>query len=604
MAMDSDTLHTASTYLNNLLQARGLLRNGKPLDFAKPTREARAQTINLVHDLLLRRDREQESREHAASALRKLRTECDRKDAELERLQARLAEKDRNTTQAQVEARNARADMKKLETSNRALQDKVAKLMATLEQVKTQCINDVRKRDLQLERLRSHIQSQQRGNKSGLVAPSISISGGTGGARASSAFNASMRSLADPEYSLKQETNDFLTQLSQGLSDENDSMMHLVKDALRALKEMLGMPETLDKASISRSGPLPTLDETIAEEQVPSTESLAEDMNTAIETLRNLLTSPNFVSVEEVDVRDEEIARLREGWEQMETRWKEVLIMMDGWRRKMERTGNTIDLEDLRQGLTLGAMKNAIQGVDLEDDHVQEESGSSNRDSGISGVTDPLAASDFFAVPPRTGQKLRQLNSNIQSPRKVAFADGQDCYDESTTTASKTVRYPDLQTPIIIKSMSTAADSMPPSSVRASSRLKLRSGGASTGPRTKTTTSQSRKRHSSPHPLPLEPPSKHQAIDNSELQSSSFLEDLAPTLTMEQKLQAAQMEAAEAANAPSNLDDEDERLFSLEMEDAVGKLRSPAKASKIKGRPRRRKSTLNPEELEVLLGIE
>ena len=64
--MDHDTLNTASTYLNNLLLARGLLRDSKALDFAKPTRDTRAQIINLVHDLLLRRDRDQENREQIA----------------------------------------------------------------------------------------------------------------------------------------------------------------------------------------------------------------------------------------------------------------------------------------------------------------------------------------------------------------------------------------------------------------------------------------------------------------------------------------------------------------------------------------------------------
>lgn len=60
--MDSSNLKTASTYVNNLLLARGLLRNGKPIEFAHPSRgeggkeATMAQIINLVHDLILRRD--------------------------------------------------------------------------------------------------------------------------------------------------------------------------------------------------------------------------------------------------------------------------------------------------------------------------------------------------------------------------------------------------------------------------------------------------------------------------------------------------------------------------------------------------------------------
>jgi hypothetical protein len=60
--MDSYNLKTASTYINNLLLARGLLRNGKPIEFAHPSRgeggkeATMAQIINLVHDLILKRD--------------------------------------------------------------------------------------------------------------------------------------------------------------------------------------------------------------------------------------------------------------------------------------------------------------------------------------------------------------------------------------------------------------------------------------------------------------------------------------------------------------------------------------------------------------------
>jgi hypothetical protein len=60
--MDTVNLKTASAYLNNLLLARGLLRNGKPIQFARPHKaeggmeQTMAQVINIVHDMVLRRD--------------------------------------------------------------------------------------------------------------------------------------------------------------------------------------------------------------------------------------------------------------------------------------------------------------------------------------------------------------------------------------------------------------------------------------------------------------------------------------------------------------------------------------------------------------------
>jgi hypothetical protein len=60
--MDSFNLKTASTYVNNLLLARGLLRNGVRIEFARPSKgeggaeATMAHIINLVHDMILRRD--------------------------------------------------------------------------------------------------------------------------------------------------------------------------------------------------------------------------------------------------------------------------------------------------------------------------------------------------------------------------------------------------------------------------------------------------------------------------------------------------------------------------------------------------------------------
>ena len=60
--MDSHNRQTASTYINNLLLSRGLLRNGISIDFAQPEKaeggldSTMSQVMNLVHDMILRRD--------------------------------------------------------------------------------------------------------------------------------------------------------------------------------------------------------------------------------------------------------------------------------------------------------------------------------------------------------------------------------------------------------------------------------------------------------------------------------------------------------------------------------------------------------------------
>jgi len=58
----SDSLHTASVYINNQLLSRGLLRDGHTIDFTRPGDSATevaatmGRVIAVVNDLILRRD--------------------------------------------------------------------------------------------------------------------------------------------------------------------------------------------------------------------------------------------------------------------------------------------------------------------------------------------------------------------------------------------------------------------------------------------------------------------------------------------------------------------------------------------------------------------
>jgi len=59
--MEADNLRTASIYINNLLLARGLLRNGQAIDFARPDKDEGLEStmgriMSVVNDLILRRD--------------------------------------------------------------------------------------------------------------------------------------------------------------------------------------------------------------------------------------------------------------------------------------------------------------------------------------------------------------------------------------------------------------------------------------------------------------------------------------------------------------------------------------------------------------------
>ncbi|KAI9892108.1 MAG: hypothetical protein M1814_001814 [Vezdaea aestivalis] len=376
--MDAQNVHTASLYINNLLLARGLLRNGKSIEFAEPSKGeggtdgTMARVINLVHDMILRRDREGEQRELMALNMRTLQSNETKQTFEIvcrtspknllsfncllgigstldetltgqqERLQARNADLDRQLSLRAANERTFKTTLKTSESTAKGLREEISRLKTMLAQVRNQCATDVRKRDLQIQKLKTTLTTHQRGSRPPnasstiVITPGVSVpTGGVG------AFDDSDE-LASGDAGLRQETSEFLTQLCQSLTDENANILSLARSTLSTLQSLQGLSESLpDHMSTTSASPYKDI--------VASTDNV-------LTQLRSLLTNPAFVPIDELEARDEEIVRLREGWQKMEGRWAEAVAMMEHWRRKIEKSsgGRGVDLEELRKGLGFG----------------------------------------------------------------------------------------------------------------------------------------------------------------------------------------------------------------------------------------------------------
>ncbi|KAL4801939.1 Afadin and alpha-actinin-binding-domain-containing protein [Aspergillus unguis] len=427
-------LQAASTYINNVLLARGLVKSGRPIDFANPENEeggtpnTMARIINLVNDLVLRRDREAEHRENLATTIRTLRTEDSHKTVEIEKLQTKTSELSRSLALAEAQERTFKTNMASGEGTIRGLKEQVQRMKTTVQQVRSQCANDIRKRDLELQKLKAHLADRQRGKRDGLGVTTININ--PAASQTSRRYLAGGEGVHDPGYSLKQETNEFLTQLCQTLSDENDSLISLARNTVYTLKELQGLSAeeeavehgySTSTAQRSTHGPAVT--------SLPaSCEELSGEMDQVLEHLRTLLTNPSFVPLEEVEVRDEEIKRLREGWEKMESRWRQAVTMMDGWHKRIAHGGGSIRAEELRMGLKLDVQVDARQSR-VKDNDVAMHSPiyEDQEDEEIEAEEEPAEEpSHEDTAPPeelRPSRALKERTDNTASRKEVSFSE-------------------------------------------------------------------------------------------------------------------------------------------------------------------------------------
>ncbi|CAG8980247.1 hypothetical protein HYALB_00009829 [Hymenoscyphus albidus] len=346
--MESDNLRTASLYINNQLLSRGLLRNGQTIDFARPEKGdggvpgTMGRVMSVINDLILRRDRDATQRENLSQSIRTLRADSLRQTTEFERVSTKHMEAQRKLGLAEANDRALKQQIRSAETAAKGLKEEMAKMKLLVGQTRSSCANEIRKRERVIEGMKKHVGEGGRARGSGRAVGvmTVNVVAGVGGEKNS----ADSMGVDDTNYDLRMETNEFLTELARGLSEDNEGMNALLRRTVDTLKTLSGY----DK---------PESDNGLVMETESGFETLAAEMDLIIDHLRHILTNPSFVPLEEVEVREEEILRLRAGWEKMESRWKEAVQMMDGWRRRMTRSGQTVNLEELKMGLSLSPSK-------------------------------------------------------------------------------------------------------------------------------------------------------------------------------------------------------------------------------------------------------
>ena len=141
-----------------------------------------------------------------------------------------------------------------------------------------------------------------------------------------------------------------------------------------------------------------------------------------------------------MEVRDEEIKRLREGWEKMESRWKQAVALMDGWQRRLADGGDSVRVEELKRGINLDLSFNSSGDVSMQgqsESHIispiledQEEALTEVEEIATNAqlANDPQSQSKNRKVLGRAERALRERsdNTSVRSKRmrKVSFTPG------------------------------------------------------------------------------------------------------------------------------------------------------------------------------------
>ncbi|PNH38405.1 hypothetical protein VD0004_g8419 [Verticillium dahliae] len=344
---DNDNLRTASLYINNQLLSRGLLSDGHSIDFARPERNpggvdaTMGRVMSIINDLILRRDRDAQNREALSTTLRTLRAENLKATNDVSRLTEKHADARRKLEIAEASETAARTQLKSADAAVRGLKEEMARAKVLVAQTRASCATEVRRRDRQIDGLKKQLgdAGRARGSGKSSVVTVISVVGDVGAEERP-------RAGATPGAAdLRSETNQFLTELARNLSEENTALLAVVRRTLGKLKDMSGW----DKGASQGDGHAVALQ--------TNCDEMERELEAILEHLQTILTNPSFVPIEEVESREEEINRLKEGWVKMESRWQEAVHLMNGWRKRLVANGRGVNMEELDMGLRLSPIR-------------------------------------------------------------------------------------------------------------------------------------------------------------------------------------------------------------------------------------------------------
>jgi len=239
-----------------------------------------------------------------------------------------VAELERKNAILEGQARGFNGTLRTAESSAKSLRDEATRLKTVLQQVRTQCASDIRKRDLQIQKMKERLSDTRRGTRPPASTIVISDSQHLGG----STLSRDRFDSTEPPRTLADDTTDFLTTLSQTLADENDNILALLRQCLSTLKAVQGLPDN-DHAPQTEQEAEDALNPVVA--PPANLESLSLEMDEVMASLQDMLNQPNYVPLEDLEEKNKEIVLLKQRNETLQEEWRKAIDLVDTWNKTL-----------------------------------------------------------------------------------------------------------------------------------------------------------------------------------------------------------------------------------------------------------------------------
>lgn len=366
-------IKSATLYINNILVSKGYIRDDERLEFGpidgkeksdpdigedettrNETSEKDVRTINVIYSLLKTIDDDSKTNESNAQLAKDLKRKQDEENTKTERLNSKANALQKQVTSLEHLNESLESTVDSLRKSNSHAKDQVGRLKNIVKQHRQQFANELRRRDMQIGKLKERLQDTTRRTKT--------LSGVSG--TLSKSYN-SYSTTALSSVVENNESTDSIDSVSSELASMNNSlvaennallvMLHEIRDSLSFVTDETHSNIISQESATYNENPQNSTEVLI---RCKSTEELKEEVSDCVDYIKQALHSPNYVSVVELKEKETEIQKLKDQLSDANTNWQKAISTMDQWKKYRENRDKSMQPRVIREGRAKNSMTN------------------------------------------------------------------------------------------------------------------------------------------------------------------------------------------------------------------------------------------------------
>lgn len=328
---NSGDVRSAASYVNNVLVSKGYIRDDERLELGQQEgdEERDTRTINVIYALLKTIEDDSKASEANAQLVNDFKRQHEEENTRHERLKAKCSALEKQVASLERDGSNLKSSADGFHRAAEQQKEQSVRLKSLIKQIRQQFANELRRRDVQIAKLKERLQDTSRRTKT-LTGVSGTLS------KSYNSYSTTALNRHDSESEASAAISSELSAMNNALVAENNAllvMLHQIRDSISSVTDENQSAIISERTASYNEQPSDASEVLI---RCQTTQELNEEVSDCIQYITQALHSPNYVSVTELKEKESEIERLKDQLLDANTNWQKALSTMEQWKKYRE----------------------------------------------------------------------------------------------------------------------------------------------------------------------------------------------------------------------------------------------------------------------------